>query len=187
MDDAIIISNLNDFIFCPASIYFHNLYGSRDTITYQSEYQINGTKAHEAVDNNKYSSRKNVLQAVSVYSEKYNIVGKIDIFDIDTGILTERKRQIKNIYDGYVFQLYAQYFALCEMGYIVKKIQLYSMIDNKKYPISLPDDDKEMFDKFEQLIDVMKSFKLDDFVQTNSEKCARCIYEPACDRGVTNK
>lgn len=30
MDDLIIISNLNDFIFCPASIYFHKLYGSMD-------------------------------------------------------------------------------------------------------------------------------------------------------------
>lgn len=37
MDDLIIISNLNDFIFCPASIYFHKLYGSEDTIMYQSK------------------------------------------------------------------------------------------------------------------------------------------------------
>ena len=29
MDDIIIISNLNDFIFCPASIYFHKLYEVR--------------------------------------------------------------------------------------------------------------------------------------------------------------
>lgn len=39
MDDLIIISNLNDFIFCPASIYFHKLYGSEDTIMYQSKAQ----------------------------------------------------------------------------------------------------------------------------------------------------
>lgn len=42
MDDVIIISNLNDFIFCPASIYFHKLYGSEDNLMYQSSYQING-------------------------------------------------------------------------------------------------------------------------------------------------
>jgi hypothetical protein len=45
MDDYIIISNLNDFIFCPASIYFHNLYGSMDTFLYQGASQINGTDA----------------------------------------------------------------------------------------------------------------------------------------------
>lgn len=38
MDDLIIVSNLNDFIFCPASIYFHKLYGSEDTIMYQSKH-----------------------------------------------------------------------------------------------------------------------------------------------------
>ena len=29
-------SNLNDFIFCPASIYFHKLYGSQDNLTYHA-------------------------------------------------------------------------------------------------------------------------------------------------------
>ena len=43
MDDAIIILKLNDFIFCPVSIYFHNLYGNRSTITYQNTEQINGS------------------------------------------------------------------------------------------------------------------------------------------------
>lgn len=47
MDELIIISNLNDLIFCPASIYFHKLYGSEDTIMYQLKAQLDGTKAHE--------------------------------------------------------------------------------------------------------------------------------------------
>lgn len=37
MDDVIIISNLNDFIFCPASIYFHKLYGSEDKLSSSCE------------------------------------------------------------------------------------------------------------------------------------------------------
>lgn len=69
MDDLIIISNLNDFIFCPASIYFHKLYGSEDTIMYQSKAQLDGTKAHEKIDNGTYSTRKNILMAIDVYSE----------------------------------------------------------------------------------------------------------------------
>lgn len=47
MDDLIIISNLNDFIFCPASIYFYKLYGCEDIIMYQSKAQLDGTMAHE--------------------------------------------------------------------------------------------------------------------------------------------
>ena len=53
MDDIILISNINDFIFCPVSIYFHNLYGSENKLMFQSEYQLNGTKAHETVDSNR--------------------------------------------------------------------------------------------------------------------------------------
>lgn len=50
MGNPIIISNLNDFIFCPASIYFHNIYGQQDRRLYQSEKQLNDTKVHETVD-----------------------------------------------------------------------------------------------------------------------------------------
>lgn len=71
MDDLIIISNLNDFIFCSASIYFHKLYGSQDKLLFQSKSQLDGTKAHEKIDNGQYSSRKNILMAIDVYSEKY--------------------------------------------------------------------------------------------------------------------
>lgn len=48
-----------------------------------------------------------MLQGVSVYCEKYNLVGKIDVFDEKTGILTERKKKIKTVYDGYIYQIYA--------------------------------------------------------------------------------
>lgn len=48
-DDIILISNLNDFIFCPASIYFHKLYGGQDNLTYQTEAQMNETNAHKAI------------------------------------------------------------------------------------------------------------------------------------------
>ena len=58
MDDLILITQLNDFIFCPVSIYFHNLYGNMDKMLFQSKYQINGTNAHKAVDYNKYSRKK---------------------------------------------------------------------------------------------------------------------------------
>lgn len=76
MDDLIIISNLNDFIFCPASIYFHKLYGNEERLMFQSEHQLNGTKAHENIDANKYSTRKDIITSLDVYSEKYGIVGK---------------------------------------------------------------------------------------------------------------
>jgi len=184
MDDAILITELNDFIFCPASIYFHRVYGSMDTMVYQSEDQLNGTAAHQSVDKGSYSTKKNILMGTDVYSEKYNLIGKIDIFDIDKGVLRERKKKIKTIYDGYIFQVYAQYYALVEMGYDVKSIELYSIDDNKVYPIKLPSENSEMVRKFLDTIETMKSFQLQSFHQENVEKCRRCIYEPACDRSL---
>lgn len=182
MEQAIVISNLNDFTFCPVSIYFHNLYGDLDKMTYQSTAQVDGTNAHKTIDRKKYSSRKEILQSIDVYSEKYGLIGKIDMFNEKTGVLTERKRTIKRIYDGYVFQVYAQYFALNEMGYEVKKIVLHSITDNRNYKIKLPEEDLEMKYKFEKLIKDMHEFDIERFEQTNVEKCKRCIYEPACDR-----
>ena len=95
MEEIILISYLNDFIFCPISIYFHNLYRTIDKKMYQSTYQINGTNAHKSVDSNTYSTKRNILQGINVFSEKYGIQGKIDIFDIDKELLIERKNKTR--------------------------------------------------------------------------------------------
>lgn len=180
MEEFILISQLNDFTFCPVSIYFHNLYKEIDKAVYQSTHQVNGTNAHKTIDTKTYSDKKNILQGISVFSKELGIMGKIDLFDIDKGILTERKNKIKSIYDGYIFQLYAQYYALTEMGYKVVKLRLYSMTDNKIHNIPLPVENPEIDNKFKELIIQMKQFKIDSFEQTNKNKCQNCIYEPSC-------
>lgn len=184
MEQPIIVSNLNDFIFCPASIYFHRFYEDLSTILFQSEYQLAGTHVHKKVDSGGYSTRRNVLQGINVYSDKYHISGKIDVFDKSSGVLTERKKKVTFIYDGYVFQVYAQCFGLRETGYEVKKIRIHSYDDNKNYDIPLPEDDPVMLSKFEKTIDAMYNFRLADFEQTNPKKCENCIYRSLCDRAL---
>ena len=184
MEEIILISYLNDFIFCPLSIYFHKLYGAIDKTLYQTTFQINGTNAHKAIDNRTYSAKSNILQGINVYSNKYGFQGKIDIYDADKGLLTERKNKIIKIYDGYVFQIYAQYFGLSEMGYEVESIRFHSLSDNKNYNVELPQNNKEMFEKFERLIKDIRTFDMEKFVQTNQAKCQNCIYEPSCDRSL---
>lgn len=179
-ENPILISNINDFIFCPVSIYFHELDSSTDRLTLQSQYQLNGTAAHEKSDNGTYSYRKDILQAEDIYCEKYNLIGKIDTFDCSCGRLTERKKRIITIYDGYVFQLYAQYFSLIEMGYDVRELRLYSMDNNKVYNIPLPENDPQMHDKFENTLKAMEVFDMNSFHQSNSCKCSNCIYEQMC-------
>lgn len=100
-EQPLAISQLNDFIFCPASIFFHSL-ETEENIMVQDSFQLNGTNAHKHSDSATYSPEKSVLQGVSVYCEKYNLIGKNDVFDEKTGVLTERKKKNKTVYDGYI-------------------------------------------------------------------------------------
>ena len=68
-ENAVPISNLNDFVFCPASIYYHGLDADTEKMAYQNEDQLNGTAAHRSVDNGTYSKKAAVLQGISVCSE----------------------------------------------------------------------------------------------------------------------
>lgn len=180
------ISYLNDFIFCPLSIYFHQLYGNMSERLYQNEDQMGGKAVHETIDTHRYSNHKNILQGISICSRKYGLSGKIDLFDIDKGILTERKKKITEVYDGYIFQLYAQYFCLTEEGFDIRKLRFYSYSDNKIYPIPLPEENPDMLKKFEKTIENLCEFDPNSFVQTNAKKCGRCIYSPLCDRSLAD-
>lgn len=182
METYIPVSFLNDFIFCPRSIYFHQLYGNYNALLYQQKPQLAGKAAHESIDGKTYSTRAGILQGLEVFSEKYNLCGKIDLFDIESGKLSERKREVKAIYDGYIFQVYAHYHALTEMGYDVKSITIYDLLHNKNYPILLPHENPEMQKKFEKLVNDINSFDLNTTSFTpNAAKCERCIYNHLCD------
>ena len=185
MFDYIPITYLNDFIFCPRSIYFHQLCEDKDQRLYHRQAQTNGKAKHESVENASYSNRKDILQGIFVYCQKYKLCGKIDLFDIKKEILSERKAQIKVIYDGYIFQLYAQYFALQEMGYKISKLNLYSYKDNKTHKVPLPSEDPVMMQKFENTIDAINKFNFEQRPNAiNIQKCLNCIYEPLCDISV---
>lgn len=184
MDNQVKISFLNDFIFCPISIYFHNLYGDTETLMYQNFHQIKGKNIHKTIDDNRYSTRKNILTSIDVFSEKYNLYGKIDIYNLETKTLIERKNCVETIYDGYILQLYAQYFCMIEMGYEIEQLEIHSVSNNKKYIVNLPTKNVEMFTKFENIIETIINFNIEEFRQENKIKCMNCIYEPACDRSL---
>lgn len=181
------ITYLNDFIFCPLSIYYHQLYGDLAERLYYDNAQLDGKSAHSAIDEKRYSTHKNVLQGIDVYSDEYKLCGKIDIFDNEKGLLTERKKHIETIYDGYVFQLYAQCLCLREMGYNVKSIRFYSIDDNKVYPQKLPEENPEMLEKFKLTNQEMHFFNVDSYEPKNPDKCRRCIYNDFCDRQLALK
>ena len=80
MDDYISISTLNDFIFCPYSIYLHNVYMETDDSLYHATPQTKGRVAHESIDKKTYSTKKNDLMSLPVYSAMLGVMGKIDLY-----------------------------------------------------------------------------------------------------------
>ncbi len=102
------------------------------------------------------------------------------MFDVDKGVLTERKNKINILYEGYYLQIYAQYFCLIERGYEVNKIRFYSVSDNKIYNVNLPGEVEK--NRLKEVIRQMRSFDLSNknFIQ-NPNKCKMCIYKELCD------
>lgn len=180
MEDYIQISKLNDFIFCPYSIYLHSVYENFDSKTYHRTAQTVGKIAHKPVDNQTYTTSARVLQGLEVCSEAYGLAGKIDTFDIESGALVERKYRIKKIFDGYRYQLYAQMVCLRDMGYSVKSLAFQSLSDNKRYKIPLPLENEEEFRKFKNLIEEMRNYRPKVPECKNEKKCEQCVYQPLC-------
>lgn len=174
MEPYIPISKINDFLYCPKSLYLHLMYENFDKSLFHDEPQSEGKLNHQTIENQDYSTAKKFIVGKEVYSEKYKIMGKIDIYDSESKTLIERKTKVKKIYEGYIFQLYAQYFCLEEMGYKVEKIILRSLKNNKNYQIKLPD--KKDRKKFEELIKNIWSFNPEILLNHHCQRCDKSIY-----------
>ena len=161
MESYIQISKINDFLYSPKSLYLHSVYEGFDQDLYHEDCQVIGKLNHECIENGKYSSEKKWLQAIPVYSEKYNLGGKIDLYDKETRSLIERKTKIRTIHDGYLYQLYAQMFALEEMGYVVENLYLHSLNTNKRYKIQKPNINQIL--EFEDTLKKIRNYNIDDF------------------------
>lgn len=185
MTDYIPLSMLNDFIFCPYSIYLHSVYMESDDEVYKATPQTKGIIAHQGVDLKNGSTRKTDIFSLSVYSEDLGIFGKIDVYKQDKRILIERKNKLKQIFQGQIYQLWGEYFCMIEMGYIVEKLAFYEISTNKMIDVALPDE----IGKHELLgfIEHFKSYNPDmSQVKVNPNKCIHCIYCNLCDKTNTN-
>ena len=175
MDSLIPISAINDFLYCPKSLYLHSVYSAFETKVYHDTPQTVGTIAHENIENGKYTTAKHIFQGLSVASERLGVKGKIDVYDSQKQYLIERKYRVKQIYLGFKYQLYAQMYCLIEAGYPVKKLFIQSLSDNKRYEISLPTFEEK--EAFESTIEKMKSFTPEDVQGHICSRCENHIYD----------
>ena len=147
---------------------------------YHATPQLKGKIAHESVDKKTASNRKDELFSLPVYSNRFRLMGKVDVYRLKEKKLIERKYRLKQIFQGQIYQLWAQYFCLKEMGYEVNQLAFYEISTNKMIPISLPDDQDEL--QFTTFIDSFHRFNPSDVFHVNSNKCRHCIYCNLCDK-----
>ena len=147
---------------------------------YHATPQTRGKIAHETIDNKKASNRADDLQSLPVMSEEYGLMGKIDIYKGKEHKLIERKYQLKNIYQGQIYQLWAQYLCMKEMGYDVKAIAFYEISTNKMIPIDLPN--QEQLNEFRKFMDAYRNYDPSLPLRTNTNKCRHCVYCSICDK-----
>ena len=107
-------------------------------------------------------------------------MGKIDIYRLTERWLIERKYQLKQIFRGQIYQLWAQYFCLCEMGYEVERISFYEISSNRMIPVDIPNNvnKRELYD----LIRQFRQFNPNEAITVNPNKYAHCIYCSLCDK-----
>ena len=66
MESYLMITQLNDFIFCPRSIYFAGIY--RESVSdelYHQTPQREGLVHHAAIDEHRYSSRDDIITGLT--------------------------------------------------------------------------------------------------------------------------
>ena len=181
MNDYIPLSTLNDFIFCPYSIYLHSVYMETAEDIYKATPQTKGTIAHRGVDEKNGSTRKSEIMSLPVYSDEFGISGKIDVYKQDRHLLIERKNNLKHIFRGQIYQLWGQYFCMKEMGYEVERLAFYEISTNKMMDVELPGESGR-----QELLGFIDKFRSYDPsitpINVNINKCMHCIYCNLCDK-----
>lgn len=171
-------SLLNDFIFCPYSIYFHNIYKSYNNLLYTDILQIKGKNNHQTIEKKSYK-KKNWIENFPLSSERYLVYGFADLFNIKEKIIFERKLKIKNnLFLGQKMQLVAQYLCFKDIGISIKKIKVLSQNENKIYTINIPN--QKDIDQLKKLVEKIINFNLDSSLAINKNKCKNCIYKNWC-------
>ena len=180
MNDLIAISTLNDYIFCPYSIYLHNVYLDADEDMYHAKPQTRGRNAHEKVDAKKTSNRGEIIESLPVLSHELGVYGKIDVYNQANKTLIERKYALKRLFRGQYYQLWAQFYCMIEMEYEVKSIAFYEISTHKTINVPLPGEQEKTV--LAHFINAYRDYNPKSPISVNPNKCRHCIYSNLCDK-----
>lgn len=180
MRELIPISSLNDFLFCPYSLYLHQVYrGTAEEETVKATPQLAGTAAHLRKETDSTGDQY-LITSLPVLSKELGIQGVIDELDIRIGTLTEYKNNVKTIYPGQVMQLHGQYYCLTEQRYDIRRLFLTEISSGTKHEIPLPD--KTDLSELKKLIQRIQNYTPEQKIDVNPTKCRKCIYCQLCEK-----
>lgn len=177
MEHYLPISILNDFIFCPYSIYLHQIYDAQQEELYHSIFQSRGKRLHNFLHND---TQANNLRHAFVVSNRWGIYGRIDEYIDSERELIEYKSSVATPYKGYYYQIWAQYVCLSEMGVRVDKLAFFDLSTETKMPIPIPT--QEQLNELYAHIERIKYYDFSTEIIVNPNKCKKCIYFNLCER-----
>ena len=155
-----------------------------DKDVYHAKPQTRGRNAHETVDVKNVSKSNNIIEALPIISHELGIFGKIDIYNLKSKSLIERKYALKKIYQGQYYQLWAQYFCMKEMGYEIDSLSFYEISTRKTISVEKPR--KHDKDELINFINSYRNYDLHAPFTINRNKCSHCIYCNLCDKTDTD-
>ena len=178
-DNFINITALNDFLFCPYSIYLHNAFMDMDEDIFVAAPQVKGKAAHKEIDSRTFSKNENDVQSLKVFSNELGLMGVIDLYRKDEKHLVELKNKVGgSLFLGQKVQLWAQYYCLTEMGYQVEKISVYEKSKGVFHDVKIHDSEDR--NTLENLITKFRQFDFSQQIEINTKKCTHCIYCNLC-------
>ncbi len=183
METYLPITYLNDFIFCPYSLYLHQVFDQNSEDAYSALPQQRGKAFHAHIDSfeeARASEKEKVLKGIYVISRSLGVYGKIDTLHLEEKKLVESKYFISRLYQGYYYQIWSQYFALCEMGFEVSSIEFFSIKDSITIPLPIPKESQR--EELKAHIRKVARFDFETEIKVNPSKCRNCIYAALCDK-----
>ena len=95
METFMPITYVNDFIFCPYSVYLHQVFDNNVEDLYSANPQQIGKLAHFDIDYFEKTEKSETLKGIYVISKKLGVYGKIDTYWINDKKLVESKYGFK--------------------------------------------------------------------------------------------
>ena len=183
--DLIPLRMLNEYIYCKRLWWYEYV----DKIFIDSEETLHGRFLHRNVDKeNELKEADNNLHATAVLlsSEKYGIIGKLDLIIGEDGcyIPVEYKsgREQKNgtAWDNDIYQLVSQALLLIDNGYKCNYGYLYYFKTKKKIKIDISDKIiNDIINKINEMHELLKIGEIPDPLIDNP-KCIGCSLSEIC-------